>query len=491
MADPVYTAYFCIYVALMMGVGIYYSRRIRSADTYLIADWDVRFWGIAGSMVATACGAAAFIGFVGLGFVSGIQGFFFWVLPATVFSILFAVVFGRILRELKQYTIPDAFALRFGKNAAFVPSVIQIFIYAIPTLAIQYIGMGIIFTTFFGLELKTAIFLGFAVIFPYTFLGGLPATIVTDKIQAAILSVGLLLLFVVGLHYAGGITHVQDTTPQYYWNPLGEAGIVSFLSLVLTVGPFYMVWQTTWQRIFAAENADVAVKGVSAGFFLSGIILCFSFLTGIVARGFLPHNTHPDLVFTQTISQVFPAFLGGFIVVGLAAAIMSGGDSYIMMGSASVARDIYQQYFRPKATKTQMLSVSRWSALFISVSALVVALLGRGIIPVYILVVKTAGAGLVFPFLALMFWRRATSKGVTAGMVAGITTTIVWNALGSPYVIEAVAGYGASLVVLLAVSFLTSHSPDEQIRAAYFEPLETDVYTKHFTTKRGVNESDG
>lgn len=486
MTNPVYIAYFVVYIALMMGIGIYYGRKITSVDTYLIADWNMGVTNITGSVIATACGAAAFIGFVGLGFVSGIQGIFFWVLPATAFSIVLAVVFGRVLRQLKQYTLSDAFALRFGKNAAFVPSVSQIGIYVIPTLAIQYIGMGTIFTTFFGTELNTGIVLGFAVIFPYTLLGGLPATIVTDKVQTVILTVGLLLLFFFGLYYAGGITKVQSVTPLHYWNPLGETGVLPFLSLAFTVGPFYLVWQTTWQRIFAAKDEKTAVKGVSGGFLLSGIILCFSFFAGIVARGFLPHDTHPDLVFTEIVSQGFPPVLGGLIVIGLAAAIMSGGDSFIMMGSASVARDIYQQYINPHADKTQMLSVSRWSAFFISAAALIVALLGKGIIPVYILVVKTVGAGLVFPFLALMFWKRATQKGVIASMVAGIVVTLLWDKLGNPYVIEAVAGYISSLVVLLLVSLLTSHSPDEQVKAAYFEPLKE---TPRTNPKRGGNNA--
>jgi SSS family solute:Na+ symporter len=455
----------------MMGIGVYYGRKITSVDTYLVADWNMGTTNIAGSVIATACGAAAFIGFVGLGFVSGVQGIFFWVLPATAFSIVLAVVFGRVLRQLKQYTLSDAFALRFGRNAAIIPAVSQIGIYVIPTLAIQYMGMGIIFTTFFGTELNTGILLGCAVIFPYTLLGGMPATIITDKVQTLILTIGLLLLFFLGLYYAGGMHTVQQVTPPHYWSPLGETGVIPFLSLVFTVGPFYMVWQTTWQRIFAAKNEKTAVRGVSGGFLLSGIILCFSFLTGIVARGFLPHNTPQDMVFTTIISETFPPVFGGLVLIGLAAAVMSGGDSFIMMGSASVARDIYQQYINPRANKMQMLYVSRWSALIISAAALIVALLGRGIIPVYILVVKTLGAGLVFPFLALMFWKRATQKGIIASMVTGVVITLLWDTMENPYVIEAVAGYISSFVVLLVVSFLTSHALDEQVKAAYTEPL--------------------
>ncbi len=71
-----------------------------------------------GTIIATACGAAAFTGFVGMGYSSGIYGIFFWLIPAVFFGVLFVLVFGRILRRLDQYAIPDVFALRFGRNAA-------------------------------------------------------------------------------------------------------------------------------------------------------------------------------------------------------------------------------------------------------------------------------------------------------------------------------------------------------------------------------------
>ena len=204
MVNLIYIAYFVVYTAFMVGIGIYHAKRIKSIDDYLLANRKIGFWKIIGTMVATTCGAAAFIGFVGLGYISGINGIFFWVIPATLFGIIFAMFFGKILWKMKLYTIPDVFALRFGKNAAFIPSIYQIFIYSIPTLAIQYIGMGTIFVIFFGLNLKVGIILSFIIIMIYTYFGGLPAVVDSDNLQALILTVGLGLFFVLGIHYAGG-----------------------------------------------------------------------------------------------------------------------------------------------------------------------------------------------------------------------------------------------------------------------------------------------
>ena len=183
------------------------------------------------------------------------------------------------------------------------------------------------------------------------------------------------------------------------------------------------------------------------------------------------------MVFATSIMTVFPPLVGGIVVTGLAAALMSSADSFIMMGSASISRDIYQQYLKPNASKKDMLKISRWSVVFMSVIALVIALFGKGIIPVYILVVKICGAGLVFPFFALMFWRRTTRKGVLAGMAAGGLITMGWYMAGNPGgIIEAVPGYLSSLIVLIIVSLLTEHAPDEQVKAAYFEELDTSDY---------------
>lgn len=224
MTSPVYIVYFSAYAALMFDIGIYHMRKIKSMDAYLVAGRNVGFWKIVGTMIATSCGAAAFIGFVGMGFTQGISGIFFLIVPATVFGIALASLFGRLLRRTGMYTIPDIFALRFGKNAALIPSIIQIFIYAIPILAIQYIGMGTIFATFFGIGMKTGIIVGFIIISTYTLLGGLPAVIETDRIQAVVLTLGLLLLFVLGIGYGGGVRKIVDITPVYYWAPLGGNG---------------------------------------------------------------------------------------------------------------------------------------------------------------------------------------------------------------------------------------------------------------------------
>jgi len=83
----IYTIYLVVYILIMMGIGLYYATKSKSIDDYLVAGRSQGFWAITGTIVATTCGAAAFIGFVGLGYTSGISGIFFWIIPAVFFGL--------------------------------------------------------------------------------------------------------------------------------------------------------------------------------------------------------------------------------------------------------------------------------------------------------------------------------------------------------------------------------------------------------------------
>jgi len=134
--------------------------------------------------------------------------------------------------------------------------------------------------------------------------------------------------------------------------------------------------------------------------------------------------------FFRTVGTVVATFCG-------AAAIMSGADSYIMMATASISRDIYQRHFRPDASSRQILFFSRLGVVGFSCLGLIIALAAEGIIPLLMLSLKTAGAGLAIPFLALMFWKESTRAGIIWEMMATTICTsfspILWQRFNPSY----------------------------------------------------------
>lgn len=199
-----------------------------------------------------------------------------------------------------------------------------------------------------------------------------------------------------------------------------------------------------------------------------------STLIGMAGRAFIPpEGMRPDAVFYTVLQEVLPPFLGGILAMGLMAAVVSGGDSFIMQGSSNLTRDIYNRYMNPEASSEQLLRISRWSATIIAVLGLLVSFAVTDIITLYSYALKWSGVALVIPFLAIMFWRRTTRAGIVWSMILALSVTVIWEVAGRPLGIsEALVGYVVMAVSLVSISLATSHSDNEQVVALWSEDLQ-------------------
>ncbi|MFD1707020.1 sodium:solute symporter [Siminovitchia sediminis] len=467
-----YLSYFAIYFVCMFAAGIYYFFKVKTYNDYLIGGWSVGFWPIVGTIVSTWCGAAVFIGWVGMGFTVGLSGFFKFALPGIFFSILLIFLFASPLRRQKLYTLADLFGERFGGKSGIVPSILSAFIYSVPTLALQIVGMSTVFTIALGMDMEVGIFLSFALILGFTILGGLPAAIITDAYQSFVLLAGIVILFGAAVLYGGGITNVITLTPPELLSPLGPDGLSEVLLFALSVGPFYMVWQSTWQRIFASENEKTAKKAGITGFAIAGAISVLPYSIGVIARQFAPADMDPDLLFSYVTVELLHPMIGGIVLVGLLAALMTGADSFILQGSSNLTRDLYYRLYNPNASEKQLMAAARWSVVIISVLGLFVAYALTDIVTLYQWALRLSATVMLFPFLAVMFWKRATKKGVVWSMLLAAAATLAWPYLGIS-LDHTIFGFLVSIISLVVISLMTGHDKEEQVRAVYWEDLDS------------------
>lgn len=473
-----YLTYTICYFIVMFAIGGYYFMRVKTSDEYLIASWNMGFWAITGTIISTCAGAAVFIGWVGMGYTVGISGFLKFALPSVVFSILLIYFFSGPLRRQKLYTLADLFSERFGDRVGLIPSIFSAFIYSVPTAALQMVGMATLFVTVFGVPYNWAIVLSFALILGFTILGGLVATIVTDALQSIIVIVGIFILFFAAITYAGGPEAIIANSPPTHLKLFGADGIGEVLTFALSVGPFYLVWQSTWQRIFASRTESIAIRAGITGFVIFGVIALLPYLIGISAVQFIPEGMRSDLIFSYLTVELLPPYLGGIVVVGLLSALMTGADSFILQGSSNLAEDFYRRLINPAATEAQKMRAARLSVVIISVLALGVAFLMTDIISAYQWALRISSTTLVMPFLAVMFWRRTTASGCFYSMLGGMVLTVIWPFIGTS-IDPVFPGMAASLILLVVVSLATKHSVRENPRAVYWENLPS-------ATSRGV-----
>ncbi|WP_010530049.1 sodium:solute symporter family protein [Lentibacillus jeotgali] len=467
-----YLIYISIYFIFLFAMGFYYFFKVKTYSDYLIGDWNMGFWSITGTTISTWTGAAVFVGWLGMGFTVGLSGYFKFALPGVIFSVLLVYVFAVPLRRQKLFTLPDLFNTRFGGNTGLLPSFLSSIGIAVIGTSLQLVAMYSVFNIAFGMDFGPAVFLSFVLILGFTILGGLPATIVTDAIQAIVLWAGIAVLFIASLFYAGGFKDIISNTPVEYIAPTGPFGLTEVLLFALSVGPYYLINQTSWQRIFAAENEQVAKKAGITGFLISGAIAILPFSIGVIARQYVSLDLDPDLVFSYFAAEILHPAIGGIVLVGLLAALVTGADSFILAGSANLTRDIYSRLVNPNANEKQLLIAARINVVIISVLGVFVAFNMTTIALMWQWGLRLAATIMVFPFLAIMFWKRVTKKGVVWSMVITAIATLGWPYLGIS-IDHTLFGFLVSFLTLVVISLATQHDKTEQVRAIYWEDLNS------------------
>lgn len=460
-----YILYFMLYFGAMIGVAWYYFFKIKTYEDYMISSWSTGFWRITGTIISTNAGAAVFIGWVGLGFTVGLSGFVQFAMVAYIFSLILVIFFAKPLRRQKLFTLADLFTSRFGGKAGIIPSILSAFIYSVPTLALQLIGMSTVFTIAFDWNQATGMIVGTVLILAFSILGGLPATIITDAVQSILILLGLIVLSATVVMHVGGFGALIENTEWEFLSPINVDGISGTLLYALSVGPFYLVWQSTWQRIFAAKDEQTALRAGITGHVIVMVISFLPFLIGVSARQFVDLSMEQDLVFAYVTNELLPAPVAGLIFVALLAALMTGATSFNLQGASNLTRDMYQVLVNPKASNKQLLRVSRITVIFITLLGLGAAFFITNINDAYRWALMVNGVMLVFPFLAIMFWPRVTKKGAITSMLGSLIVVLIYPYLGLPFD-QALVGYTLSFLLVVIVSLLTKHDDSEVPMAA-------------------------
>src|SRR5690625_5230543 len=358
-----------VFLILIFTVAFISSRKIKTSDDYVMANFSLGFFPIAGTVIATVTGSAALIGAAAQGFEIGVSYMittFSWVL----FSLVFVAILGPTIRKLKLYTIPDLFVRRFGKASALIPALVIALLYMTPTFSMQLVGMSSILSSITDVPVTLGIILGFIVSVIFTLMGGMFSVAWTDAVQTIVILAGVILMFFLGLNHIGGIEVLTSETPGDYFD-FFSIGNLELLNWFLVFGPFYVVWQTTWQRISAAKSSKVATWSVSVGFIISGIISIMGILIGIMGYHVVSAGTNLDLVYTQFLVDLFPPAIGGLFMVSLLAALLTGATSFLLSGAINIAKDIYQGWINPEAKDEHVLKGARISVLGMAVLGLI------------------------------------------------------------------------------------------------------------------------
>ena len=191
----------------------------------------------------------------------------------------------------------------------------------------------------------------------------------------------------------------------------------------------------------------------------------------------------PQMAVTLT-SNIGMGWLAGLLIAAPFAAVMSTVDSFLLMISSALVRDIYQRNMNPNATEDKIKKLSYFFTLVVGLGALVGAMYRPEFLQD---IIVYTGSGLAAAFLApvvyALYWPRANHQGCIAAMLGGFGTHLAMYCVGflngdgfTPYRLfgtdPIILGLAASFIVGYVVTISTPPPVDSIVKKYFYKKVE-------------------
>src|SRR5690554_1086735 len=246
-----------VYMLIVMGIGLYFWRKNKSADDYYVGGRSMNKFAISLSVVATDVGGGFSIGLGGLGFLMGLSGS--WMLFTGLIGAWLSAVLliPKVYKQGKKHnllTFPQMLKENYGATVALVAGVISFIGYLGFTSSQLLAGAKLAIGTFPQLDLLHALYIMGAVAMVYTVFGGIKAVIYTDTFQWAILMIGLIFIGIPIAYFGlGGWDEIQKVLPGEFFS-MTNLSWVQFANWFITIVPIWFVGMTLYQCIYACKD---------------------------------------------------------------------------------------------------------------------------------------------------------------------------------------------------------------------------------------------
>lgn len=471
---------FIIYLAFMLGVGVYFFFRDKNGGekTYFLGGRQMGAWVTALSAGASDMSAWVLMGLPTSVYALGLGQIWIPVGLAIGYTISWLWEAPRLRRfsivAKDSITIPQYLTNRFlARSRALQVICAVVFLSAYTIYSASSIkACGTLFNTVIGMDTTMAMYLAAVIIVGYTFLGGFSAVCWTDFFQGMILLGSMLIAPICAAAMLD--TSTVSGVPASYWNAFTDwREIISGLGW----GLGYFGMPHIIIRYMSLKSQKELKKSAKIGISWTLLILVFAALIGVIGRMFLGFDSvvsENSLVFIVIVRSIFPGVLSGILLSAVLAASMSTADSQLLAAASAFASDVYKPMIRKeKASDKEMLWVGRAVVLVIAALALVIAS-NPNAGSIMNLVSNAWGIfGAAFgPTIMLsLFWKRLNFEGAVAGIVVGAVVDVGWYALlASTGIYELVPGFAAGLVAAVVVSLATK-GPSGEVEELFDEAL--------------------
>ena len=474
------------YLLAMVGVGVWFMRRNRSADDYFRGGGRLPWWAVSLSIYATLFSSITFLSIPALTYHSDCRYFFktFGIL------VLVPVVIRHYLPFFRRLNLTSAYEyleVRFNLGCRLFASAAFILFMIARTAVVAYLP-AVAIAAVTGMDVNLAIVAVTAVTILYCTMGGVEAVVWSDFVQSVILigsTVAIYAYLVCGTDggFAGffseGLAAGKFKMMDFGWDWAQPVLWVAVVGGLVENLASYTSDQCVVQRYMTCRDEAAAAKSIRLNGVLS-FVNCFVFFTlGVALWTFyqshadrIPTLAKQDQIFPWFIANELPVGFSGLVLAAVAAATMSTLSANLNSAATAFTTDFYRRLVAPRCDRaraeSRALLVGKVSTVVVGLlggaSALVLANMDIG--SVYDQFLKSLGVltgGLACLFLMGRFLPFVTSRAAFAGLVANYAVCFALDLIPfahKPHLL--LYGFFGMVACLVVASLASGLFPDER-----------------------------
>lgn len=480
-----------VYLALTLWIGLRAGRGAsKSVTGYVAGDRGFGLLVMYFVTGASVFSAFAFLGGPGWAYSRGAAAFY--ILSYGVLGMAPWYVLGpraaRLGRRMGFVTQAQLLVGRFPSRGLSVVVALLSIMAFIPYITLQMRGAGIVIEAVSDghIPLWAGAAVAYGIVVLYVLVSGVSAVGWTNTFQGVfMLTIAWVLGIYLPLRLHGGVGPMFESIRLERPELLSVPGLAAdggpwswgaYSSAILVSAIGLTMWPHLFMKAFTARS-DRILRRTVVLFPTFQLFLIPVFIIGFAGVLAVDDLAQPDFILPHLVLSVeLPVILVGLFCAGALSASMSTGDA-LLHASASV---LVEDAVRPFRRMTEQAQRSLMRVLVVVAGAVAYAFALDPDQSLVVLLLTSYGVIAQFApaILAALYWRRATTAGVVAGLVAGSLATLFFflNPGLRPFEIhEGILGLVAHVPVLIAVSLATR--PQD---AAHVAPFVDPALREHF-----------
>jgi len=223
----------------------------------------------------------------------------------------------------------------------------------------------------------------------------------------------------------------SPTKPAGFLTVLLALSFFAFWNFSGAGQPSYMVRQMSYDHTKTLRRSIILVAVFFSVVYFPLVIIFTSARVLLPGMEVYPDRIMPELTAHVTAGAGVP-WLAGLLVAAPFAAVMSSVDSFLLLVSSGVVRDIYQENIHPRASERTVRTLSYTVTATVGFLAVFAVLHPpRFLQDLIVFASGGLGASFLMPMLFALYWPRMTAPAAVWGMLSGALTILVLYLIGS------------------------------------------------------------